>query len=210
MNMIESFPSWFLLTPGGREMQEERQEHDRVTRQGLVDTRESLLRDRREMLSRHEKELQPVMEANETAQKRARTATEKVGRVRGQQLTDLHQNAAAEKKITRELLSSVDPRITEARAAMNRKWDAKHGRLGEFKQVSTGRILGTGEPEKKVFSNEGNVRRLLDAVKTARTAFDGLAYQNPDSVSEAISSIEAPVDLAWAKVAELELIGQAA
>jgi hypothetical protein len=121
-----------------------------------------------------------------------------------------HQRNHRRNVLERQLCALADTRIDDARQRMEHRLDGlrRRGFTVEDGEM-TGRFdPGTLRPIRERLSNEAAFRRIVLAVRDARTAFDALKRRHVENIEQAIEQIEDTIP--WADFDTLQVIGHGA
>jgi hypothetical protein len=211
LNTITDFIDGLKESELGRRLLLDQQQRRHLERQAIVDERAKFVNERRPaIVAAHDRAIGPLKQAADAAHVKAVAAADKLLAVQRAKTVELGTLDAKVERLTNQLVASADSTIEEARRAMMARWEASRASIGRDRDVRTGDLDRNGRFVVRHVSNSRAVRRLLDALATARNAFDLLKIENPVDIDAAIRAIEAPVNLAWDAIGELDEPVQAA
>jgi len=192
---------------GGVVMLRRRDEEKHAVRQISVDRGAVLVAERQATVTEHEKLLTPLRSARQAAKTRFEAADAKTLQAERVKASALHPIDAEIQWLTNERIRTADPRIDDARRAMERQYEHRRHSMGYSDRLDERDLETSSGRRYSLIGNEGARRRLMAALSTARQQFDALKLQNPADVDAAIAAIVAPVDAAWARIKELDPSG---
>lgn len=108
-------------------------------------------------------------------------------------LAPIAQAEADLRRLERKLRESADPRIAEARAALEARWEGMRDSVGNSKAEPVGYNLRDSRPILKYYTNRPAIERVVTALTEARRRFDALSLANPADLDGAIAEIVASV-----------------
>jgi hypothetical protein len=182
--MIDAtFVDELIQTPMGQALIAQRAERERTRRAELVARRRELRRERDRLGARHARSVATAQQAHDAAARKLREATDALLTTERTMTAATAPIDAELTRIDRELVATVDARITAAIDTLNAV------DRDEWVICDVGR---DGLGHQTVKTNGAAVRRLTDAHALALAALRALAFEASDDVEAAIASALQP------------------
>lgn len=189
----------------GRALVRDRDEKARAARQVLVDRLAVRMAERPPTAAKHEQQLEPLRVATAAARAKFDTAAGKERQAERVKASALHVIDSEVTRLTNDLIASADPRIDDARRAMEARYERDRHGMGSSKEVRTRDLApGNWTTSHITLGNTVARSRLTAAIRTARHELAVLKVKNPGDVAAAIAAIVAPVESAWQSIGELD------
>ena len=200
-----SFVDVFRESTVGQTIVKKRAAQAFAERQTVVDERVKQTAQLAVIRKKHDPLVAAADQAARDARKKIDDAQTKYNAAIGRRDNALRAVEGVIRRLDRELLATVDPRIPAARTDMCARHDRVRNRLGKTEQQQTGQfnMAGSGKPVVKVSTNRPALNRLNVAIAAARGRFDELQLQNPNDVDAAIVDVLADVTAAWGGIDEM-------
>lgn len=186
-------------------------EQERQARQPLVDELGQLRHQLAGLDSKYDATINAARTDEATKAKAHALATEKRVAAEAEKGSEKHQLTVRIGRLELGLRAGADARIGHAEHAMNQRFDQERHGLTVVVERPTGLFNAmTMQPVVQQLTNEGRVRHLHAALRTARARFDQLRLENPADLDAAIAKVLEPVEAAWAACRRVDDDGPAA